>query len=124
MRQPFTMTTRHDDPQMVVDPTDGMTLYASYMQNNQSSQYVARSTDFGTSWSTMLVEPLSRGTDKDILAVRGPDIYLVYHTLQKIFVSQSHDGGAQWTTQNILGGTTNSQFGQIGRASCRERGEI
>ena len=60
----------------------------------------------------MLVEPLSRGTDKDILAVRGPDIYLVYHTLQKIFVSQSHDGGAQWTTQNILGGTTNSQFGQ------------
>jgi len=97
---------------MVVDPADGRTLYASYMQDNQSSQYVARSTDFGTSWSTMLVEPLSRGTDKDILAVRGPDIYLVYHTLQKIFVSQSHDGGAQWTTQNILGGTTNSQFGQ------------
>ena len=111
-RAPFPTTTRQDDPQMVVDPADGRTLYASYMQDNQSSQYVARSTDFGTSWSTMLVEPLSRGTDKDILAVRGPDIYLVYHTLQKIFVSQSHDGGAQWTTQNILGGTTNSQFGQ------------
>jgi hypothetical protein len=82
------------------------------MQNNKSSQYVARSDDFGATWRTMLVEPLQRGTDKDILAVRGADVYLVYHTLQKIFVSSSHDGGTTWKTQNLLGGTTNSQFGQ------------
>src|SRR6266511_4515064 len=63
-------------------------------------------------WRTMLVEPLQRGTDKDILAVRGPDVYLVYHTLQKIFVSYSHDAGQKWITRNLLNGTTNSEFGQ------------
>ena len=108
----FPTLTRQDDPQIVVDPADGRTLYASYMQDNKSSQYVARSVDFGVTWQTMLVEPLQRGTDKDILAVRGQDVYLVYHTLQKIFVSYSHDGGGTWTTQNLLNGTTNSQFGQ------------
>ncbi|HEV8403759.1 MAG TPA: sialidase family protein [Candidatus Limnocylindrales bacterium] len=111
-RAPFPTLTREDDPQIVVDPADGRTLYASYMQNNKSSQYVARSDDFGATWRTMLVEPLQRGTDKDILAVRGQDVYLVYHTLQKIFVSSSHDGGTTWVTRNLLGGTTNSQFGQ------------
>ena len=111
-KAPFPTLTREDDPQIAVDPADGRTLYASYMQNNKSSQYVARSDDFGVTWRTMLVEPLKRGTDKDILAVRGPDLYLVYHTLQKIFVSNSHDGGATWTTGNLLNGTTNSQFGQ------------
>jgi len=108
----FPTLTRQDDPQIVVDPADGRTLYASYMQDNKSSQYVARSVDFGVTWQTMLVEPLQRGTDKDILAVRGQDVYLVYHTLQKIFVSYSHDGGGTWTTVNVLNGTTNSQFGQ------------
>ena len=41
----------------------------------------------------MLVEPLERGTDKDILAVRGQDVYLVYNAVQKIYASVSHDGG-------------------------------
>jgi hypothetical protein len=111
-RAPFPTSTRQDDPQIVVDPVDGQTLWASYMEDNKSSQHVARSDDFGATWATMLVEPLKRGTDKDILAVRGDDAYLVYHTLQKIFVSYSHDRGATWTTGNILNGTTNSEFGQ------------
>ncbi len=111
-RAPFPTLTRQDDPQIVVDPEDGTTVWASYMQDNKSSQYVAKSTDFGAHWTTSLVEPLERGTDKDILAVRGHDAYLVYHTLQKIFVSYTHDGGGHWSTGNVLNGTTNSQLGQ------------
>ncbi len=111
-RAPFPTLTREDDPQIIVDPADGRTVWASYMQDKKSSQYVAKSMDFGQTWTTSLVEPLKRGTDKDILAVRGQDAYLVYHTLQKIFVSYTHDGGAHWSTGNILNGTTNSDFGQ------------
>ena len=111
-RAPFPTSTRQDDPQIVIDPADGRTLWASYMQDNKSSQYVARSDDFGATWHAALVEPLQRGTDKDVLAVRGDDVYLVYHTLQKIFVSASHDRGRTWTTDNLLNGTTNSNLGQ------------
>ena len=102
--------TRQDDPQIVVDAADGRTLYASFMQDNKSSQYVARSDDFGQTWRAMLVEPLQRGTDKDILAARGGNVYLVYHTQQKIFASVSHDGGQTWSTGNLVG-TTNSDLG-------------
>lgn len=105
-----TSTTRQDDPQVVVDPADGRTVYAAFMQDNKSSQWVARSDDFGQTWRPVLVEQLQRGTDKDILAVRGNDVYLVYHTQQKILVSVSHDRGKTWSVQNPLG-TTNSEFG-------------
>jgi BNR repeat protein len=103
-------TERQDDPQIVVDPSDGKTVYAAFMQNNKSSEYVARSDDFGQTWRAMLVEPLQRGTDKDILAARGGHVYLVYHTQQKIFASVSHDGGKTWSTHNLVG-TTNSDLG-------------
>jgi BNR repeat protein len=101
--------TRQDDPQIVVDAADGGTVYAAFMEENKSSEFVARSDDFGQTWQTMLVEPLQRGTDKDILAARGGHVYLVYHTQQKIYASVSHDGGQTWTTNNMVGST--SQFG-------------
>jgi len=103
-------TQRQDDPQVVVDAGDGKTVYAAFMQNNKSSQYVARSDDFGQTWEAVLVEPIQRGTDKDILAARDGHVYLVYHTQQKIFASVSHDGGKHWSTHNLVG-TTNSELG-------------
>jgi hypothetical protein len=102
--------TRQDDPQLVVDAGDRKTVYAAFMQDNKSSQYVARSDDFGKTWRAMLVEPLQRGTDKDILAARDGNVYLVYHTQQKIFASVSHDGGKTWAVHNLVG-TTNSSLG-------------
>jgi BNR repeat protein len=103
-------STRQDDPQVVVDAGDGRTAYASFMQDKKSSQYVARSDDFGQTWRAVLVEPLQRGTDKDILAARNGNVYLVYHTQEKIFVSVSHNGGRTWSTHNLVG-TTNSDLG-------------
>jgi Neuraminidase (sialidase) len=107
---PFRSTIRQDDPQVVVDPVDGRTVYASYMQGSKSSQYVARSTDFGKTWTTVLVEHLQRGTDKDVLAVRGDDIYLVYNAVMKIDASVSHDGGRTWHLRRIVS-NTNSALG-------------
>jgi hypothetical protein len=101
---------RQDDPQIVVDPADGRTLYAAYMLGDKASQYVAKSTDFGQTWTNVLVETLQRGTDKDILAVRGQDVYLVYNAVQKIWASVSHDGGNTWTLNHVIG-NTNSKFG-------------
>jgi len=103
-------TAEQHDPQIVVDPVDGKTVYTAFMLGAKSSQYVARSDDFGATWKPMLVEPLERGTDKDILAVRGEDVYLVYNAVQKIYASVSHDGGETWETNKIVA-NTNSTFG-------------
>ena len=64
-------TERQDDPQIVVDPVDGRTVYTAFMMGDKASMFVAKSTDFGETWEPVLVENLRRGTDKCILAVRG-----------------------------------------------------
>ena len=107
---PFPSSTSQDDPQIVVDPVDGRTVYASYMQGSKSSQYVAKSTDFGKTWHTMLVEPLQKGTDKDVLAVHGKDVYLVFNAVMKIYASVSHDGGQTWSLNQVVS-NTNSKLG-------------
>lgn len=104
------LTARQDDPQIVVDPEDGRTVYAGFMQGVKSSQYVARSDDFGQTWRPVLVEGLERGTDKDILAVRGRHVYLVYNAVQKIWASVSHDRGETWETFPVVH-NTNSKLG-------------
>jgi hypothetical protein len=103
--------TRQDDPQIVVDRADGRTVYAAFMQDDKASEFVARSDDFGVTWHPVLTEDLQRGTDKDILAARDDDVYLLYHTQQKIFVSVSHDAGRTWSLQNPFKSTTNSKWG-------------
>jgi hypothetical protein len=101
----------HHDPQIVVDPLDRSTVYTGFMQGSKSSMYVAKSTDFGASWDLNLVETIERGTDKDILAVRGDYVVLVWNAVMKIYASVSHDGGETWTTVNMAPSTTNSKLG-------------
>lgn len=103
-------TARQDDPQIVVDADDGSTVYAAFMQGNKSSMYVARSDDFGATFTPVLVEDLQRGTDKIALAARDGHVYLVYHTQQKIWASISDDRGASWRTVQPVN-NTNSTFG-------------
>ncbi len=86
------------DSQLVVDPADGRTVYASFLIGAKSSIGITKSTDFGRTWSTVQVaDSRMRSVDKDILAVRGRDVYVAWNAAQKIEVSVSHDGGATFT---------------------------
>ena len=42
------------DVQVKVDPVDGKTVYASWLQNNKSLIEVAKSTDFGQTWTMVI----------------------------------------------------------------------
>ncbi len=55
---------------------------------HSAEQVVAKSTDFGQTWTSKIVEPFSRSTDKDLLAVRGRDVYLGYHRGDRVYVSR------------------------------------
>lgn len=96
------------DSQISVDPVDGQTVYASFMQNNKSDIIVGKSTDFGVTWSFVTADATNSGTDKPILAVRGPHVYVVYNHSQTIWAAASHDGGATFTEVKV------NQNGKLG----------
>jgi hypothetical protein len=86
------------DAQIVVDPVDGKTLYAGYLQNGKSQIAVAKSTDSGLTWNVVVANSTKAGTDKPILVARGNDVYIAYNHAQKVWVSSSHDGAATFNS--------------------------
>ncbi len=98
---PAGSTAYQVDAQIAVDPVDGRTVYAAWLQNNKSDIVVAKSTDFGVNWSVVTADHTNAGTDKPILAVRGQDVYVSYNHTQTAYVTSSHDGGATFTEVKI-----------------------
>lgn len=89
------------DPQIVVDPADRQTVYASWMQNNNRDIVVARSLDNGRNWSYSVAERGRDESDKPVLAVRGIDVYVGFNHEEKFLVAASHDAGQTFTTVNV-----------------------
>jgi hypothetical protein len=94
-------STGQFDPQIVVDPVDHQTVYASWMQNNKRDIIVARSLDFGRNWSFSFAERGPADADKPVLAVRGTDVYVGFNHEQRFFVAASHDAGQTFTVANV-----------------------
>ncbi len=113
------------DSQIEVDPSDGKTVWASFLQNSKSSIAVMKSIDFGQTWTgPTIVENLQRATDKDILAVRGSTIAVAYNAAQKIYASISHDRGQTWTTHLINDGSTQQGWSLAGGGGIDSLGNI
>jgi hypothetical protein len=89
------------DPQIAVDPVDRQTLYASWLQNNKRDIIVARSLDFGQSWSFSFAERGHDDADKPVLAVHGNDVYVGFNHEEKFFVAASHDGGQTFDAVDV-----------------------
>jgi len=86
-------STGQFDPQIVVDPADRQTVYASWLQNNRRDIVVARSLDFGRNWSFSWAERGREETDKPVLTVRGADVYVGFNREERLLVAASHDAG-------------------------------
>jgi BNR repeat-like domain len=94
------------DPQLVVDPIDGHTVYAAFLQNTKSSVLVMKSADGGQTWSAPVeANHTGSNTDKPTLAVRGLDVYVAYSNASKTYVSASHDGGKTFASVVLGNGT-------------------
>jgi hypothetical protein len=79
------------DPQIVVDPVDKQTVYASWLQNNKRDVMVGRSQDFGRSWYFAVAERSAEDADKPVLTVRGAEVYVGFNHEEHFFVAASHD---------------------------------
>ena len=89
------------DPQIVVDPVDRQTVYASWLQNEKRDVIVARSLDFGRTWSFSVAERGQEDADKPVLTVRGTDVYVGFNHDEKFFVSASHDAGQTFASVQV-----------------------
>ena len=86
-------STGQFDPQIVVDPADRQTVYASWLQNDRRDVIVARSLDFGRTWSYSWADRGEEETDKPVLTVRGADVYVGFNHDEEFVVAASHDAG-------------------------------
>lgn len=113
------------DPQIIVDPIDGRTVWASYLENNKSSIALMRSTDYGHTWAApTIVENLQRSTDKDELAVRGQTVAVAFNAAQKLYAAISHDGGQTWSTNLVNSGNSQLGWALPGGGAIDSRGTI
>ena len=97
------------DPQIMVDPIDGRTIWASFLQYTNSLIAVVKSTDFGQTWSSIqIVTNRPPGLDKDELAVRGKTVLVAYDDNFNTWASISTDGGNTWSTREVF--PTSKQF--------------
>ena len=94
-------TTGQFDPQIVVDPADKQTVYASWLQNNKHDVMVARSQDFGRTWNLAVAERSADDADKPVLAVRGADIYVGFNHERHFIVAASHDYGGTFSPVTV-----------------------
>jgi hypothetical protein len=67
------------DPQIVVDPVDHRTVYAAWLQRKRLDMVVAKSVDFGQSWSIALADRGATDADKPVLTARGSDVYVGFN---------------------------------------------
>ena len=98
-----TSSTGQFDPQIVVDPVDKQTVYASWLQNNKRDVMVARSQDFGASWYLAIAEHAGNNEDADkpVLAVHGADVYVGFNHEQEFVVAASHDYAQNFSSVTV-----------------------
>jgi hypothetical protein len=93
-----------DDPQIVVDPVDGRTVWASFMVNYPHAYIaVVKSDDFGETWSSPVdVSARRPNFDKDELTVRGQTVAVAYDDGFNTWASVTLDSGNHWAVYEIF----------------------
>ncbi len=89
------------DPQIVVDPVDRRTVYAAWLQTKRFDMVVAKSVDFGQSWSIVVADRGVTDADKPVLAVRGQVVYVGFNRDGKMWIASSHDGGITFHSADV-----------------------
>jgi hypothetical protein len=89
------------DPQIVVDPVDRQTVYASWLQNEKRDIVVVRSLDLGRTWSYSWADRGREDADKPVLAVRGASVYVGFNHEGEFFVAASHDAGQTFAVSRV-----------------------
>lgn len=111
------------DPQIVVDPVDRRTVYAAWLENEKRDIVVARSVDYGLTWSVLVATRTETEADKPVLAVHGLDVYVAFNRASKIWLAASHDGGNSFSSVNV-NPSDGAGWAQAGGATIDPAGNV
>jgi hypothetical protein len=111
------------DAQIVVDPVDRRSVYAAWLENDKRDIVVARSIDFGLTWTVVAATRTETEADKPVLTVHGLDVYVAYNRAAKVWVAASHDGGNSFTPVNV-NATDGMGWAQAGGATIDPAGNL
>lgn len=89
------------DAQIAVDPADRRTVYAAWLQNSKRVVALAKSMDFGATWSFTIAVRSDEELDKPALAVRGQNVYVAFNHEEEVWVAGSQDGGRSFTSTRV-----------------------
>lgn len=80
-------------PAIAVDSSDHKTVYATWLERDRQDVVLAKSSDFGQSWSVVVAARATSPADKPVVAASGQNVYLAFTRARTIWVASSHDGG-------------------------------
>lgn len=89
------------DAQIAVDPADRRTVYAAWLQNGKRAVMLAKSVDWGATWTFTMAVRSEVQLDKPALAVRGPSVYVAFNHEEEVWVAASRDGGRSFTPTRV-----------------------
>ena len=115
--------TSQFDAQIVVDPLDHRTVYAAWLQNDKHDVVVAKSEDFGETWTVTLASRDAGELDKPVLAVRGRDVFVAYNLASSVLLATSHDAGTTFTT-SLVNPRTQRGWAQVGGGTVDSAGSV
>jgi hypothetical protein len=111
---PRALTPTHSgqvSPQVVVDAADHRVVYATWLENNKQDVMVAKSSDFGQSWSIVLADHgafdgISASAEHPVIAARGQDVYVGYTRGHSLWAAVSHSGGVAFSSVIVHSGAS------------------
>ena len=89
------------NPALAVDVADQRTVYASWLERSRKDLLLAKSSDFGHSWSLVVVARAEGAANHPVLFVRGQNVSVAFSRDHQMWAASSHDGGITFEVTSV-----------------------
>lgn len=89
------------NPALVVDAGDQRTVYAAWLERSRKDLLLAKSSDFGHSWSLVVVARAEGAANRPVLFARGENVTIAFSRDHQMWTASSHDGGITFDVVSV-----------------------
>jgi hypothetical protein len=89
------------NPTLAVDASDQRTVYAAWLERSRKDLLLAKSADFGHSWSLVVVARAEGAANRPVLFARGENVTIAFSRDHQMWTASSHDGGITFDVVSV-----------------------